>query len=397
MLKELEEWCSTDRQRETLRLYIEHGGNAHDVERATAGSDNQLFASNINRLIRNLKIKAGKAGYGEHYMANVKLPDHMFVERTTTRIDRDKETGEISVGQQYIKTNTKAEDIYTKMIEAWGEYANTLPKAKLTPPPECCEADLLCDYTIGDAHIGMYAWAREAGDDWDLEKGVDILRKGINHLISASPKAETAFILDVGDFLHADNQSNETSHSGNKLDVDGRYSKVQEAAIRCIIDMIDMALQKHSKVIYRSVIGNHNEHVAKMMNITIKLKYENEPRLEVMDSPAMHNYYQFGVNLLADTHGHTSKSADLPLLMATDAPEMWAQTVNRVWRTGHVHHESVKEYSGAKVITYRTLTPKDAWHAGAGYRSNRDMRCTIYHRENGTVGMNVVNPTMLGY
>jgi hypothetical protein len=25
------------------------------------------------------------------------------------------------------------------------------------------------------------------------------------------------------------------------------------------------------------------------------------------------------------------------------------------------------------------------------------MRCTVYHKDRGTVGINIVNPTMLGY
>jgi hypothetical protein len=111
----------------------------------------------------------------------------------------------------------------------------------------------------------------------------------------------------------------------------------------------------------------------------------------------MFNYFQFGVNLLADTHGHTTKSEKLPLIMAIDQPKMWAETTNRIWRTGHVHHLTEKEYGGCSVLTYRTLAPKDSWHAASGYRSNRDMRATVYHYDKGTVGINIVNPSMLGY
>ena len=116
-----------------------------------------------------------------------------------------------------------------------------------------------------------------------------------------------------------------------------------------------------------------------------------------MDKAAHHHYYQFGVNLLADTHGHTAKAEKLPLMMAVQVPDMWAATTNRVWRTGHVHHLSQKEFSGCSVITYRTLAPKDAWHKASGYESNREMQCTVYHRNRGRVGASFVNPSMLGY
>lgn len=385
-MKDLLPFCRSERQTIIIETLIEEGSQVKAADKLGTNT------RSIRKVLKRVKDYAATRGHApDHDMKQV-APEGYHVKGTSTLYD---EEGKPKL--QWVKTNKDAENIMESMIEVWTEFAHNIPKAKLTPIPKYTMSDLLCDYTIGDAHIGMYAWAREAGDDWNLEKGVDILRKGANHLVESAPPAETAFILDVGDFFHADNQSNETSHSGNKLDVDGRWAKVTEAGMQCICDLIDLALQKHKKVIYRSVIGNHNEHSAVMLSIAIKMKYSNEPRLAVLDSPAIHNYYQFGVNLLADSHGHTVKPDRLPLLMATDVPKMWAETTTRIWRTGHVHHESVKEYSGATVVTYRTMTPKDSWHAGAGYRSNRDMRCTIYHRENGQVGMNIVNPTMLGY
>jgi hypothetical protein len=35
---------------------------------------------------------------------------------------------------------------------------------------------------------------------------------------------------------------------------------------------------------------------------------------------------------------------------------------------------------------FRTLAARDAWHAGQGYRSGRDMQCIIHHREFGEIG-----------
>lgn len=87
----------------------------------------------------------------------------------------------------------------------------------------------------------------------------------------------------------------------------------------------------------------------------------------------------------------------LPMLMAVDVPKMWASTTNRVWRTGHIHHLSTKEYTGCTVVSYRTLAPKDAWHSASGYRSNREMQMTVYHKDRGRVGASFVNPSMLGY
>ena len=344
----------------------------------------------IGRAIKRLEHIASKMGDSENI--KYKAPAGFSIDRVSTFVD-----DEGKVSRQWVIANRDKEDKYNAMLEAWTDVCEKMPKATLGAIPAIGNTDLLCDYTIGDNHTGLYAWAKEAGDDWNLDSSVGILKNAMNHLVYHAPEAHTAFILDVGDFFHSDNMDNETRRSGNKLDVDTRWAKVLSAGIECLCYLIDLALQKHKKVIYRSVIGNHNEHSAIMINIAIKLRYSNEPRVDVLDNPSMFNYYQFGINLLADTHGHTIKADNLPLLMATDVPKMWAETTNRIWRTGHVHHLSQKEYSGCTVITYRTLAPKDAWHSSMGYRSNREMRCTVYHKDRGTVGINIVNPTMLGY
>jgi hypothetical protein len=37
------------------------------------------------------------------------------------------------------------------------------------------------------------------------------------------------------------------------------------------------------------------------------------------------------------------------------------------------------------VETHRTLASTDAWHAGQGYRSEKDMNAIVYHRDHGEI------------
>lgn len=378
---------ANEKQVEYINAAIQTKGNLSKAARLLGVSSESLLRQAIKR-VSHMRARMMNP---QEALNPKETPAGFSIQRISKHIDKE---GNVS---GWVIANRDKEDSFNAMMEAWQEVCAEIPKVTLTPAPKSTMKDLLCDYTIGDNHTGLYAWAEEAGEDWDLDKSVDILRKAMNHLVYHSPAAETAYILDVGDFFHADNQSNETSHSGNKLDVDGRYAKVLRAGIQCIVDLITMALQKHKTVLYRSVIGNHNEHSAIMLNEAIRQRFYDEPRLTVLDKAAHHHYYQFGVNLLADTHGHTAKADKLPLLMAVNEPKMWAETTNRVWRTGHIHHESVKEYSGCTVVSYRTLAPKDAWHKASGYESNREMQCTVYHRHKGRAGAHFVNPTMLGY
>lgn len=377
---------ASEAQKIKIETTIENGCN---MTRAAAVLG--INESNVRKAIKAVRAQQAKGMSPIKALDPTQTPVGFSISRISKHLDKE---GNAS---GWVIADRDKEDRFQAMREAWEEVCGNLTKAELTPAPTKTMSSLLCDYTIGDNHTGLYAWAEEAGDDWNLEESVTILRKAMNHLVYHAPAAETAYILDVGDFFHADNASNETSHSGNKLDVDGRYAKVLRAGIQCVVDLIQLALEKHKTVMYRSVIGNHNEHSAIMMNEAIRQRFWNEPRLVVMDKATHHHYYQFGCNLLADTHGHTTKADNLPLLMAVDQPEMWAATTNRVWRTGHIHHLSQKEYSGCTVVSYRTLAPKDAWHSASGYRSNREMQCTVYHKETGRVGASFVNPSMLGY
>jgi hypothetical protein len=81
--------------------------------------------------------------------------------------------------------------------------------------------------------------------------------------------------------------------------------------------------------------------------------------------------------------------------MATDRREDWGKTRYRYWWTGHVHHDQVKDIQGVKCESFRVLPPADAWADGAGYRSMRDIKAIVFHKEYGEVARHTVNPEML--
>ncbi|MHC2867999.1 hypothetical protein ACVIYH_009132, partial [Bradyrhizobium diazoefficiens] len=149
--------------------------------------------------------------------------------------------------QQWIKTKEQTQtDLIAAIKEEFSQYHGV---AKLTKPPKDTLGDLMQVYPICDTHIGMLSWGPETGESNDLRIGVDRVDNGLQRLISLAPPAETAVIIQTGDFLHADSQSNATPASGHQLDVDGRAQKVKLAGVQLLRRSIDYALQKHSRVI----------------------------------------------------------------------------------------------------------------------------------------------------
>lgn len=302
-----------------------------------------------------------------------------------------------NIKQQWVKTDVPRENQLSAFAEAVENIVTKLPETHnvLVPSTNPDTDKLMSVYTIGDAHIGMLSWKPESGEDNNLEISEQRHIAAMELLVSQSIPSTEAFIIDVGDFFHSDNLENKTAASGHSLDVDGRYAKVLEFGLNLTTKLINLALQKHKIVHWRSAIGNHNDHSAIMMNKFIKAYYRTEPRVIVHDEPSMCMYHQFGKNLIGITHGHKIKAENLGSIMSVDCEDIWSSTKFRYWYTGHVHHQSVKEYPACVVETFRTLASKDAWHTASGYRSGQDMKCILLHEDFGEISRNTVNIHML--
>jgi hypothetical protein len=289
------------------------------------------------------------------------------------------------VTRRWIKTERDKEAAYQAMVEACESIGEKLPREPLIKPPalDTLSPELLAAYLLGDPHIGLYSWAPETGADFDLDIAERELVGAVDYLVADAPPAETAIVFNAGDFYHSDNQSNRTNRSGAALDVDGRFSKVLGVGIRILCRVIDRALEKHARVIVRNEIGNHDDHTSIMLAHCLSHHYRENPRVTIDVSPGPFWYFEWGATLFGTTHGHQCKLKDLPEIMAADQREAWGRTQFHHWYTGHVHHESVKDFRSATVETLRTYAAPDAWHNASGYRSQRDMRCDVWHRQFG--------------
>jgi hypothetical protein len=154
--------------------------------------------------------------------------------------------------------------------------------------------------------------------------------------------------------------------------------------------MIDRMLEKFGTVRVINEIGNHDDHSSIMLGLCLANFYERDPRVFVDTSPAKFHWYRFGSNLIGTTHGDSCALNKLPGVMACDRAEDWGETRHRIWYTGHRHTDQVIEYPGVMVEVHRTLTPRDAWAAGAGYRSGQDLKLDVYHRRFGRTMRHVV-------
>lgn len=380
----LKEWA-TEKQAEIIDAV-----NKHRSVRAAAkalGLDNAV----AQRQIAAAKKKAAIFGYSPEHDMTKTVPDGFKVKGVSTYYDEDgKPRG------QWVKSSADTdarEEIVREAIRALSsEVRGTAP---VTEPPKQVLEKLLAVYPLGDPHFGMYAWARESGDDFDLEHAERLTLGAVDRLVATAPPAETAILLPLGDVFHANDQTNQTPAHKHQLDVDSRYVKVLQVGIKTFRHAVIRLLEKHKRVIVRFLQGNHDPEAVWALAMTIAAYFENDPRVEVDLSPAKFWFFRFGKVLIGATHGDTCKPEQLMGVMATDRAEDWGRTQHRYWYCGHVHHSSVKEYPGVTVETFRTLAAKDAYAASHGYRAGRDMRCIVLHLEHGEIERHRCDVAML--
>lgn len=373
---------------QTQNTYID-AINANGSMRAAARALG-VNMSVIHRCIGVVTKNAASRGYAPKEDMTHLVPDGFKVRGVSTYYNAD---GKVS--GQWVKSREDADRREEIVREAIKALAEDVPRADPTVAPPIVGANLCNVITLTDVHVGAYAWGKETGADWDLNIAERDVRGAVRYLLDASPSAGTCVIAQLGDFLHQDGLAAVTPSSGHNLDSDSRFSKVVSVAIRILRSVVDMALERHAKVVLLVAEGNHDIASSVWLRHMFTLFYEREPRISVIDSELPYYVYQHGQTMLAWHHGHLKKIEQLPLLMAAQFPKIWGDTVKRYVHTGHLHHVHEKEHSGITVIQHPTIAARDAYAARGGWVANREMTAICYSDKFGQVARATVCPAML--
>lgn len=375
---------ATDRQKE----YIDAVNKTGSIRQAAISLN--IPRQTVQDGLKKVKRKAALQGYSPKHDMTRTVPDGFKVKGVSTYYNAEgKASG------QWVKSSVDEERRQDLIRESIESMADDMPRLEPVQKPLLTHDNLCNLYTFTDCHVGMLAWHKEGGADWDLKIAEDTLVGVFEQMILSTQFAKVGFINQLGDFLHSDGMMPVTPTSGHILDQDGRFSKIVTVALKVLRRIIDIALMRHEKVIVLMAEGNHDMASSIWLRIMFKALYENEPRVEVIDSELPYYYYQHGETMLAFHHGHLSKNDSLPLLFAAQFPKVWGNTTKRYCHTGHRHHIEEKEHSGMKVIQHSTLAARDAYAARGGWASEREASAITYHTKYGQVARVTVTPEML--
>jgi hypothetical protein len=374
-------WNRLHTDDELLAAIKEHGSQSKAIE-----------ALGLNRRNFQRRMKALRArGYAPQFDQTHPVPEGQIVGGVSTLYGED---GKLKL--QWVKSRADLDQLREAMLECVKAMAEDVRGlASPVRAPRESLALSLSSYIIGDAHFGLYAWGEEAGEDFDTAIASRDLRAAIDLLVAGAPASETGYLVDVGDFLHADSRRPSTPQSGNILDVDTRFQRVIRIAIDALKYCIGRMLQKHKRVHVFIRSGNHNPDSAGWLALVISAFYERDKRVTVEMSPSEYVYARFGNVLIGITHGDKVKMDQLPSIMASDRAKDWGETEHRYWWTGHIHHTRHQEHRGCFVESFNTLAASDAWHNSSGYRSTRQMQRIDLDKKHGIYSRGIANIGML--
>lgn len=346
--------------------------------------------STIRDAVEAVKKKASIFGFSPEHNMTRPVPETHVAKGVSTFYNKDgKVTG------QWVKSSLDDQKALEVKKAALSALAEELPRLPPIPAPAASDKSLATVYTLTDSHVGAMCWHKEGGADWDLKIAEATLVGCFEKMVAASPVSHTAVVAQLGDFLHQDGINAVTPTSGHLLDADGRFTKVVQVAVRVLRRVVDMSLAKHQKVFVLMAEGNHDISSSIWLRTLFAALYENEPRIEVIDSPLPYYAIQHGLTMLGWHHGHLKKNDQLPLLFATEFSVMWGATKKRYIHTGHRHHVEEKEHSGATVMQHTTITARDAHASRHGYHSERAVTAVTYHNEFGKHSTVTICPEML--
>lgn len=384
---------ATTRQAEYLDAIEACGGSQKD-----AADMCNVKKQTVNVAYMAVQRKASQRGWvpendrrGVH--KSFAIPDGYKLKGRSTYIGRDGEPR-----GEWIKTDIDRERQLEIMQETInGLTSDIVPLEPLPVPSTETLSDLLNIYTFTDTHIGMLAWGRETGKDWDLDIAEKTVVSCFADMIRRSAPAETAVIAQLGDWMHYDSLEAVTPTSGHVLDADSRAGKMVSVAARTLRSLVDMALAHHQTVHLLVAEGNHDLFGSLMLRTAFRMMYENEPRVKLIESENPYYAMRFGKNMFAWHHGHKKGlDATTALFVASLYPEMFGETEYRTMFFGDKHHKQVKELAGFTLEQLGTLAANDAYAIRGGWKSHQYAESITFHRELGEAGRVRSTPAMVG-
>ena len=287
-------------------------------------------------------------------------------------------------GENRFSVVTKGEDNIMKEIKE--EIIESLEKysPKVEKKYESVNDPIVYEVSLPDIHYGKI-------DGQTLDEAEEAYMHTIKDLmIKASGLNIERILLPVGnDGMNSEGYSRATTKGTSQQDSAG-WQETFVGYCNLMVRAINF-LARTAPVDVIVIQGNHDYERMFYSGEFLRAFFLNDERVTVDNGYDSRKYYKYGTNMIMFTHGDKEKPAEMPLIMATEEPMMFAKAKFREVHCGHLHKEMVNEYRGIKVRFIPSICANDSWHKLMGYQSLRCAQAYIWSKEKGCEGYLQVN------
>ena len=303
-------------------------------------------------------------------------PEHLGMVKTTVQYGADGKPV-----QEWKRLVPQLADMH-EFVEGLCERVKGKARVKKKAAKKTDRSDVLGEMDLYDAHIRMYAEKAETNDeDYNCDIAVNRMVNTAEALASRYDRPHRMVVTFGGDMLHSDTRNNQTERGHNVLDVDSRYHRGVDYAVRACYDVVQIAAAVSPQVDIVVLEGNHDWHSCVWLAQVLAAFYINCPHINVLVQSSDRKHMVFGNNLLVWTHGDGVAMNQWPQIIAAEFAPQWGETKFRHLKMGHIHHKKKnqptrvisetkngwEEHRGLLVEYLPALCASDAWHAGAGF------------------------------
>ena len=282
-------------------------------------------------------------------------------------------------GESRFSVVTKGEDNIMKEVKE--EIISNLEKYSPKVEKKYKEVDdpIVYEVSLPDIHYGKI-------DGQTLDEAEEVYMNTIKDLMSkASGLSIERILLPVGnDGMNSEGYSRATTKGTSQQDSAG-WQETFVGYCNLMVRAITF-LARTAPVDVIVIQGNHDYERMFYSGEFLRAFFLNDERVTVDNGYDSRKYYKYGTNMIMFTHGDKEKKAEMPLIMATEQPQMFAKTTHREVHCGHLHKEMVNEYRGIKVRFIPSICGNDEWHKMMGYEAKRTGQAHIWNKLRGYEG-----------
>ena len=241
-------------------------------------------------------------------------------------------------------------------------------------------------FSPADIHIGKLCSSFETGEEYNQQIAVQRVLEGLQGIIKKSEGFDIDKVIFIAgnDILHIDNPKRTTT-AGTPQDTDGMWYDNFVMAKRLMVDIIETFVVFADVEVHFNP-SNHDYMSGFMLFDSVSAWFRNHEQVEFYGDMSHRKYTTYGKNLIGMTHMDGAKVSDLPLLMAHEASNHWADCPHRYIYGHHVHHKTSKDYMSVCVETLRSPSGTDSWHYRNGYiHAPKAIEAFLHHKEHGQI------------